>query len=226
MQPNAILQQLARSLIVSCQPVVNGPLDETDIVVRFAQAALAGGATGLRIEGQANVTAVRAATNVPIIGLIKRDLVNTPVRITPYIEDVKNLAAAGADIIAFDATNCPHPVAPAELCAAIHYAGKLAMADLSTLSEAQAAVEYGADLLGSTLAGYTGGPVPEEPDIGLIQQLTRLDKPVIAEGRIKTPLHAQHALQAGAFAVVVGSAITRPEHITSWFVDALKAPDN
>ena len=223
MRYNAILQQLAGSLIVSCQPVVKGPLDKPDIVVRFAQAALDGGAAGLRIEGLTNVSAVRAATEVPVIGLIKRDLANTPVRITPYIEDIEALAAAGADIIAFDATDCPHPTAPAKLCAAIHRIGKLAMADLSTLSEAHAAVDYGADLLGSTLAGYTGGPVPDEPDINLIQQLAQLDKPVIAEGRIKTPHHAQQALQAGAFAVVVGSAITRPEHITTWFVDALTA---
>ena len=192
-----------------------------NIIVGFARAALAGGAAGLRIEGLANVSAVRAAVEVPIVGLIKRDLTDTPVRITPYREDVEKLAAAGADIIAFDATARHRPVAPAELCRAIHQIGKLALADLSSVAEARTAVDFGADLLGSTLAGYIGGKVPEEPDIELVRELARLGKPVIAEGRIKTPGQAQQALQAGAFAIVVGSAITRPEHITGWFVDAI-----
>lgn len=220
-----MLQALARSLIVSCQPVVGGPLDRADIVAALACAALDGGATGLRIEGEQNLRAVRAAVadSVPIIGLIKRDLADSPVRITPFSDDVTKLANAGADIIAFDATERPRPETAAKLCEAAHHAGKLAMADIANLAEATAATAFGVDLIGTTLSGYTGGPEPDTPDLELVRQLTALGlgQAIIAEGRIKSPQQARLALDAGAFAVVVGSAITRPEYVTGWFIDAL-----
>ena len=206
---------------MSCQPVIGGPLDRPDIVVGFALAALAGGAKGLRIEGLRNVEAVRAATSCPIIGLIKRDLEGTPVRITPLPEDAEALATAGADIIAFDATMCVRPVEASELCAVIRSQGRLAMADISNISEARAAQAFGADIIGTTLSGYTEGPEPETPDLALVAQCSRLPIPVIAEGRIRTPEQAAAAMQAGAFAAVVGSAITRPEHIAGWFANAI-----
>ena len=212
---------IAGYLIVSCQPVPGGPLDRPEIVVGFALAALAGGARGLRIEGARNVAAVRRATAAPIIGLIKRDLASSPVRITPLLEDVASLAVAGADIIAFDATDRTRPAAVADLSAAVHRAGKIAMADIATLQEARAAIAIGAEFIGTTMAGYTGGPEPEYPDLALLAAAIALGHPVIAEGRIRTPAQAAHAMRAGAHAVVVGSAITRPEHITSWFADAI-----
>jgi N-acetylmannosamine-6-phosphate 2-epimerase/N-acetylmannosamine kinase len=214
-------RKLAGTLIVSCQPVVGGPLDHVEMVVGFALAALAGGARGLRIEGAANVAAVRAATQVPIIGLIKRDLDATPVRITPLIEDVVALDDAGADIIAFDATDRERPVPASDLCNAIHAAGKLAMADISSFEEARAADAFDVDLIGTTLSGYTGGPEPSEPDLDLVRRCASLGKPVIAEGLIRTPEQAAAAIDAGAHAVVVGSAITRPEHITGWFASSI-----
>jgi N-acetylmannosamine-6-phosphate 2-epimerase / N-acetylmannosamine kinase len=213
---------IAGTLIVSCQPVPGGPLDRPEIVVGFALAALAGGARGLRIEGAVNVAAVRAATNAPIIGLIKRDLENSRVRITPLLEDVASLAAADADIIAFDATDRARPAAAADLCAAVQRAGKAAMADISTLQEARAAISFGADFIGTTMAGYTGGPEPDDPDMALLAAAIALGHPVIAEGRIRTPVQAVLAMRAGAHAVVVGSAITRPEHITGWFAAAAR----
>lgn len=206
---------------MSCQPVPGGPLDRPDIVVGFALAALASGAAAVRIEGIANVTAVRAATRTPIIGLVKRDFPGTPVRITALVEDVDALAAAGADIIAIDATACPHPVPAADLVAAIRRHGRLAMADISNPAEAEASVRLGVDFVGTTLSGYTGGPVPELPDFALIAAIARCGRPVIAEGRIRTPEQARTAIEAGAHAVVVGSAITRPEHITEWFATAV-----
>jgi N-acetylmannosamine-6-phosphate 2-epimerase / N-acetylmannosamine kinase len=216
-----LLDNLSRSLIVSCQPVTGGPLDTSAIVARLALAALAGGARGLRIEGIVNVKAVRAVTDVPVIGLVKRDLADFPVRITPFVEDAEQLAKAGADIIAFDATQRERPVSANQLCEAAHRAGKLAMADISNVAEARAAVQFGVDVIGTTLSGYTGDITPEEPDLELVRQIVSLGKPAIAEGRIRTPEHAALALQAGAFAVVVGSAITRPEYITEWFVKAM-----
>jgi N-acetylmannosamine-6-phosphate 2-epimerase / N-acetylmannosamine kinase len=216
-----IIERLRGSLIVSCQPVPGGPLDRPEIVVGFALAALASGAAAVRIEGIANVTAVRAATRDPIIGLVKRDFPGTPVRITALIEDVQALAAAGADIIAIDATACPHPVPAADLVAAVRRHGRLAMADISNAAEAEAAVRLGVDFVGTTLSGYTGGSVPELPDFPLIAAIARCGRPVIAEGRIRTPEQARAAIEAGAHAVVVGSAITRPEHITAWFATAV-----
>lgn len=217
------LQRFASSLVVSCQPVPEGPLDHPDQVVGFALAALASGGRGLRIEGIANLKAVRAATDAPIIGLIKRDLDTSPVRITPFLDDVIALADAGADIIAFDATDRVRPVPVADLCKAVHARGKLAMADISTIEEAKAAVALGVDVVGTTMSGYTGGPEPSEPDFPLLAAAVRLGRPVIAEGRIRVPEQAAEAIRLGAHGVVVGSAITRPEHITHWFADAIGA---
>lgn len=215
------IERLRGSLIVSCQPVVGGPLDRPDIVVGFALAALASGAAAVRIEGIANVTAVRAATRDPIIGLIKRDFPGTTVRISATLADIDALAAAGADIIAFDATAYPRPVPAADLLARIHHHRRLAMADISTVQEAEAAARLGADLVGTTLSGYMEGEVPDAPDFPLIRGIAGCGRPVIAEGRIRTPEQARAAIEAGAFAVVVGSAITRPEHITEWFATAV-----
>ena len=218
---NGPVHKLARSLIVSCQPVPGGPLDRPDIVVGFALAALAGGAKGLRIEGLDNVVAVRNTTGAPLIALLKRDLSDSSIRITPFPDDVERLARTGADIIAFDATLRRRPVDAHELCRAVHSAGRLAMADISNLQEARAAVAFGADLIGTTLAGYTGDSEPDAPDFELLAAAALLNRPVIAEGCIRTPQQAREAMRLGAHAVVVGSAITRPEHITSWFAAAL-----
>ena len=216
-----LTDELRGSLIVSCQPVVGGPLDRPDIVVGFALAALASGAAAVRIEGIDNIRAVRAATRAPIIGLIKRDFPGTSVRISATIGDIDALALAGVDIIAFDATAYPRPAPAGDLLAAIHRHGRIAMADISTAAEAATAARLGADLIGTTLSGYMEGPVPEAPDMPLVKAIAGYGKPVIAEGRIRTPEQAKAAIEAGAFAVVVGSAITRPEHITEWFATAV-----
>ena len=220
-QTNNMLERLRGRLIVSCQPVIGGPLDAPGFVAGFALAALAGGAAGLRIEGLDNLRAVRAATPAPVIGLVKAAEPASEVYITPRTAQVAALADAGADIVAFDATRRPRPEPVAALVAACHARGVLAMADCASLADAAAAVAAGADCCGSTLAGYTGGPVPDAPDFALLAALAALPRPAIAEGRIRTPAQAAAALRTGAFAVVVGSAITRVEHITSWFAHAL-----
>lgn len=216
-----IIEALKGRLVVSCQPVIGGSLDRPDIVAAFALAAEAGGASGLRIQGLANLRAVRAVTSLPIIGLIKRDDPSTPIIITATVADVQGLAEAGADIIAFDATLRDRPDSVAALNRAAHDAGRLSMADCASIEDARAALAAGCDVIGTTLSGYTGGPVPEDPDIGFVRAAAALGAPVFAEGRYRTVAEVRAAREAGAWAVVVGSAITRPEHITSWFVDAV-----
>jgi putative N-acetylmannosamine-6-phosphate epimerase len=215
------LAKIRHGLVVSCQPVPGGPLDDAPLVVAMALACLDGGAVGLRIEGVRNLAAVRQATDVPVIGLVKRDLADSPVRITPTAADATALVGVGADIVAFDATRRPRPEPVPALIAAIHAKGALAMADCAELEDGLAALAAGADLVGSTLSGYTGGPEPVEPDLELVASLRRHTPFVIAEGRVRCPEQAAAAITAGAHAVVVGSAITRPEHVTAWFAQSI-----
>ena len=220
------LSQLKNALVVSCQPVPGSPMDRQDIIVAMAGAAVAAGAGGLRIEGAENVRAVTdVIKNVPVIGIVKRDLDDSPVRITPYLHDVQALIDAGAAVIAFDGTDRQRPVAVVELLAATHAAGRLAMADCSTLADGLACQALGCDLIGTTLSGYTEetADVPaDRPNLALITQLSSAGAVVMAEGRIRTAADAASALSAGAHCVTVGSAITRIEHITEWFIDAMK----
>lgn len=214
-----LLKQLQHSLIASCQPVVDGPMDKVEHVVAMALAALDGGARGLRIEGVENVRAVAAATTAPIVGIVKRDLPDSPVRITPFVDDVIALSEAGASIIAFDATDRQRPSSCAALLEAVHQQGRIAMVDCATFQEGAAMAELGCTFIGSTLSGYTGpGDTPDQPDIELVERWVAEGYKVIAEGRYNSPERAAQAIRAGAWAVTVGSAITRVEHIAGWFV--------
>ena len=215
------LADLENALIVSCQPVPGGPMDDAHSVVGFALAALAGGARALRIESLDYVRAVRAATNAPIIGIVKQDRLDTAIRITPTIELAAALCDAGADIVAVDATRRPRPASVAALIHAIKSRGKLAMADCSDADDAREALAAGADLVGSTMSGYTGGPTPDGPDYELLSAMRHMTPHVVAEGRVQTPAQAARALRSGAFCVVVGSALTRTEHATAWFRSAM-----
>lgn len=218
-----MLARLSHALIASCQPVSGGPTDKTEFVVAFALAAQAGGASALRIESARYVAAVASACDLPIIGIVKRDLPDSAVRITPFVADVNALAAAGASVIAFDATVRPRPVTVAALVDAVHALGLLAMADVATFTEAEQAAAAGADIIGSTLSGYVGSDAPVLPDLELVARAAALGRPVIAEGRYNAPSLAAAAIRAGASAVCVGTAITRPEVVTRWFADAVAA---
>lgn len=214
--------QLQNGLIASCQPVPGSAMDTPEIVAAMALAALAGGAVGLRVEGISNIEAVRRVTDAPIIGIIKRDLPDSEVRITPWLEDVDALSAAGADIIAFDVTCRPRPVSVEDLFQRVQATGCLAMADASNIEDGLLAYRLGIDFIGTTLSGYTQTPVPTEPDLELVKQLSQAGCKVIAEGRYNSPALATAAISAGAYAVTVGSAITRIEHICSWFCEAIQ----
>ncbi|WP_065358006.1 N-acetylmannosamine-6-phosphate 2-epimerase [Kluyvera georgiana] len=217
---DASIQQQG-GLIVSCQPVAGSPLDKPDIVAAMALAAVQAGAVAVRIEGIENLKATRALISVPIIGIVKRDLSDSPVRITPYLDDVDALAQAGADIIAFDGTDRVRPTAVAEIIARIHHHQRLAMADCSSQQDAADCHRLGADIIGTTLSGYTTDVVPQDPDLALVAALSAKGYRVIAEGRYNSPALAAQAMRHGAWSVTVGSAITRLEHICQWYRDAI-----
>lgn len=217
-----LLEALSQALIVSCQPVPGGPFDGPDLVVRFVKAAELGGARAVRVEGLENVGAVCQSTTLPVIGLVKRKTPGSDVYITPSPEDVEDLAARGARIVAFDATDRKRPLPVGEMLARIHALNCFAMADVATTQEGFVAYEHGAEFVGTTLSGYTAdSPQQLEPDLELVSSLAQKGVRVIAEGRISTPSQAAQALRNGAFAVTVGTAITRPEWTTRGFTRAL-----
>jgi len=220
-----VLDRLRGGLIVSCQARAGHPLHGAAVIAALARAAEAGGAAGVRINGEHDIRAVREAVRLPIIGIRKVWTPDVPVYITPTFGDAAAVAAAGADLIALDATGRPRAGGARieELIPRIRTElGKPVMADVSTVEEGRRAAELGAALVATTLSGYTGGPIPEGPDIDLVRDLARmLSVPVVAEGRYRTPEEALAALRAGAFAVVVGRAITDALAITRRFVEAI-----
>ncbi|MCY4070810.1 MAG: N-acetylmannosamine-6-phosphate 2-epimerase [Chloroflexi bacterium] len=225
MNADAFLAAVKGKLIVSCQALEDEPLHGSSIMAKMATAAKIGGAAAIRANSPADIRAIKEAVDLPVIGLYKRG--GSGVFITPTFDDAAAIAEAGADIIALDCTDRPRPdgLRLRDLLARIHdEIGKPTFADVSTLKEAQAAAEYGVGMAGSTLSGYTGArPTLDDPDFELLAAMVAaLPIPVIAEGRIHTPGQARQALDIGAWAVVVGSAITRPRTITARFVSALR----
>jgi len=214
-----IINNIKSKLIVSCQPVVGGVLDNERSILALAEASVNGGATALRINDKKNVYNVKKKLNVPIIGIKKRKVKNSNVVITPFCEDINSLADSGADIIAFDATIRKRPVEIEKLIELIHKKNCISMADCSNYNEAVNASFLGADIVASTLSGYIKGNIPKNPDFRIISKFSQnnINKPIIAEGRINTPKQAAQAIKMGAYAVVVGTAINRIEIITDWF---------
>jgi N-acylglucosamine-6-phosphate 2-epimerase len=217
------LDRVAGGLIVSCQAYPGEPMRDPVVMTAVARAVLDGGAAGIRAQGIDDITMIRAHTEAPLIGLLKVD--GHDVFITPTVTACIEVAAAGADIVALDGTTRPRPdrqplTASIE---AIHAAGKLAMADCGSLADAVHSLAAGADCVGTTLAGYTGDRnATTGPDFELLAQLVAsVSAPVIAEGRIRHPADARHALDLGAYAVVVGTAITHPTRITRTFIQHL-----
>jgi N-acylglucosamine-6-phosphate 2-epimerase len=215
------------TLVVSCQAQADNPLHGPVHMSAMAQAAEAGGAGGIRANGEADVAAIRAVTRLPIIGIAKVWDARFPVYITPGFEQAVQIAKAGADIIGLDATPRPRDGEPVErLIGRIRAElGKEVFADIATLEQGQAAFAAGATYVATTLSGYTEETASlrtEGPDLGLLSALAAaLPVPVIAEGRFDTPDLVAEAFRRGAHAVVVGTAITNPREITRRFVRAI-----
>ncbi|MBD1897992.1 N-acetylmannosamine-6-phosphate 2-epimerase [Coleofasciculus sp. FACHB-129] len=207
------LNALSQGLIVSCQAPVDSPLHEPSAIAAIAQAAILNGAVGVRIDTPAHVKAVRERVKSPIIGLWKQQIPGYEVYITPQFEHAEAIAQAGADIIAIDATLRDRPGAETieTLITRIHdELGKPVMADVDTIESAIAAAAAGADIVGTTLYGYTAQTKNfAPPGFDLLSQIVeQLSVPAICEGGIASPQQAKHALELGAYAVVVGTAIT------------------
>ncbi len=217
---NNILKRIKNKIIVSCQPNERGPQDKTNIIVSMAKTAIIGGCGGVRVEGAKNIYEVKKNISIPIIGIIKRDIPKYEVRITPLLTDVDKIISSGADIIAYDATIRRRPFPTKEIVLKIKNANRLAMADCANLDDAKIAINEGADIIGTTLSGYIGkiAKDTDKPNINLIRQFKKLNSFVMAEGRYNTPDLARKAILEGADAVTIGSAITRIDNITSWFV--------
>ena len=216
-----IINSFKKSLIASCQPIPKGPLDTPAFVLASANASIVGGAKALRIEGFKNLKIIKKNIKIPVIGIKKRNLKNFPVIITPLLSDVERLSMLGAEIIAFDATLRNRPVSTEKLISKIHSCKRIAMADCSNVIDAINAIENGADILSTTLSGYTSYKIPpKNPDFKFLNQLIRKFKiPIIAEGRFNTPYFYKKAINSGAHAVVVGTALNRIELITKSFLD-------
>jgi len=222
-----ILAALDGRLVVSCQAYPGEPMRDANTMAQIARAAVQGGAAGIRLQG---IDDLRAASDltVPVIGLWKDGV--DGVFITPTLRHALAVAEAGADVVALDGTRRPRPdgLSLAETVARLRdeHPTVRVMADCGSLADARAAEEAGADILGTTLSGYTGER-PRTPgvDLELIASIAAAcNAPVMAEGRIHTPQDVAAARAAGAFAVCVGTAITHPTTITSWFAQALTAP--
>ena len=219
--------RIAGGLIVSFQAPANSPLSKPEIIAAFAQTAEMNGAAGVRIDSPENIRAVRNAVKIPILGIYKIVSNESEVYITPTFDAAQKVAAAGADIIALDATfrERPDGAICAEIVSRIHTElGLPVMADVATFEEGLKAEQFGCDFIGTTLAGYTAETKHlGTTDFDLVENLSkRLSVPVICEGRLKTPRDVSRAFECGAFAVVVGGAITGVDNLVKEFVAAAK----
>ena len=227
-----MLEQIKGKLVVSCQALENEPLHSPFIMAKMALAAAEGGAAGIRANSVVDIEAIRQQVALPVIGLIKRDYPDSEVFITPTLREVEELVVAAPEMIALDATQRPRPGGEtlAQLVAGIraHWPALLLMADIASVEEALIAEELGFDCVGTTLYGYTpqtkGHTLPESDFALLKAVLAAVAIPVIAEGNVDTPERAARCLALGAYAVVVGGAITRPQQITRRFTDAIRSP--
>ena len=218
---------LKRGLIVSCQALENEPLHSSFIMSKMAYAAKLGGAIAIRANTFDDITAIKNATGLPVIGIVKRCYADSDVYITPTMKEADEVAVSGAEIISLDATlrKRPFDESLADLVKNIRkkYPEKFIMADISTLEEAQNACTLGFDLISTTLSSYTEYTKGRHlPDLDLLEEIVKAtDIPVIAEGGIWTIDDLASAVKKGAYAAVIGTAITRPLEITRRYVKSL-----
>jgi N-acylglucosamine-6-phosphate 2-epimerase len=216
------LESLRNGLIVSCQAHGDHPLRDPTIIAALAACAERGGAAGIRADGPEDVAEIKRRVSLPVIGIYKQELTAERFFITPTLDHARELAEAGADLIALEATfeNRPDDRELGRLLSSIHTELDVpVMADISVFEEGARAWEMGADLVATTLSGHTQQSQDrKKPDLELIGSLAEAGIRVVCEGHLKTPEHVSAAFGRGAFCVVVGTAITDPVAVTSWFL--------
>ena len=220
-----LFEQFKNKLIISCQALPNEPLHSPFIMGRMALAAKQVGAVAIRCQSVDDIVEIKKVTGLPVIGLIKQNYDDSEIYITPTKKEVQALIDCGCEIIALDATlrKRPNDEKLEDLVAMIRDAGRLSLADISNDEEGLNAEKIGFDAISTTLSGYTPyTPKLHGPDLGLVARLAATCKiPVFAEGRINTPDDLRLAYEVGAYGAIEGSAITRPQVIGQWFIDAL-----
>lgn len=220
------LEKVKGKLIVSCQALEDEPLHSSFIMGRMAYAALVGGASGIRANTVSDIQEIKKNVNLPIIGIIKQQYGDNQVYITPTMKEIDALAAEGVEVIALDGTKRERPdgntLENLMREAKTKYPNQLFMADISSVEEAVEAEGIGFDIVGTTLVGYTEYTKGNDPLTELEKVIKAVTVPVIGEGNIDTPVKAKKALELGAYAVVVGGAITRPQQITKKFVTEME----
>ena len=222
-----IFNQLKGKLIVSCQALEDEPLYSSFIMGKMALAATQAGAGGIRANTISDIKEIKKNTNLPIIGIIKRNYGNCNVYITPTIKEVDELVEEGVDIIAIDSTRRQRPDNVELECFVKNikekYPNQIVMGDISNVDEAVYSEKIGVDIVSTTLCGYTDYTKGDNPLNTLQEVLKAVKIPVIAEGNLDTPEKAKKSIQMGALAVVVGGAITRPKQIAEKFIKAIES---
>ncbi len=219
---------IKKGLIVSCQALEGEPLHSPYIMSMMAKAAYEGGAVGIRANGIDDINEIKKVVNLPIIGIIKKEYEDSNVFITPTFKEVSELVKTNVDIIALDATQRIRPNGEKleELIKEIriNYPNQMIMADCATLDDVKNAINLEFDFISSTLVGYTEeskNDLIENNDFEILKQMIKLctenDIKFIAEGNIDNPEKVKLAIELGAYSVVVGSMITRPQLITRKF---------
>ena len=221
-----VINQIRNKVIVSVQALSKEPLHDEACMVAMMKSVILGGAAGLRVAGKRDIINAKKLFEVPVIGITKPDVIpenwQEVVYITPDLDRVNEVITAGADIVAFDGTaRIRKGCNLKQIIETVRLSGKVSMADISTFEEGVNARLLGADIISTTLAGYTKESLPADPEpaFELLKKLVEeLDCPVILEGKIQTPEHVNNAFELGAHAVVIGGAITKPISLTKKFV--------
>ncbi len=214
MKIEILLAKLREAPLVASVQASPGPLDHEDTLLRLARASAQMGVGVVRLEGVKSVRKLLPGLGLPVIGLLKRRYPDSEVYITPTAQDVDSMIDVGCHVVALDGTARPRPKGHElkGLIDRIHRRKTLAMADCDSVASATAAAAAGADLISTTLGGYTDArPATEGPDLELLREIVRaVDVPVIAEGRYSQRWEIDAALRIGAVAVVVGGALNDP----------------
>lgn len=226
----SMIDKISNGLVVSCQALDDEPLHSSFIMSKMAKAAESGGAVGIRANSKEDISAIKKETNLPIIGIVKRDYNDSSVYITATMKEIDELMETGCEMIALDATKQDRPDGETlqSFVKAIRekYDEVLLMADTSTLQEGIEAERLGFDVVSTTLVGYTEYTTDQDifsNDYKLLKQyIEKISVPIIAEGGVDSPEKTKRCLELGALSVVVGSAITRPQLITKKFVEGIK----